>query len=177
MPKFLLPIACFFVLVVFLAIGLTLDPKLVPSPLINKAGPAFNLPTLRDANQQFSNQQMQGKVSLFNVWASWCVACREEHPFLMELTENNVVPVYGLNYKDEKQDAIAWLARFGNPYQLIAFDLEGRVGLDWGVYGVPETFIVDRKGLIRYKHVGPLDHEVWNNIIFPIIKQLRSEQG
>lgn len=171
--RYLLPLAVFLVLVVFLGIGLTLDPREVPSPFIGKPAPAFTLPQVADPAKTLSPEDLKGQVYLFNVWASWCVSCREEHPVLLELARRRVVTVYGLNYKDERADAEAWLERFGNPYAASAFDADGRVGIDWGVYGVPETFVVDRQGIIRYKQTGPLTQEIVENKLLPLIRQLQ----
>ncbi|MDH5570836.1 MAG: DsbE family thiol:disulfide interchange protein [Gammaproteobacteria bacterium] len=176
MSRFLIPLAIFIILAIFLGIGLTRDPKLVPSPLIDKPSPAFDLPRLYDPEVQFKHTDFQGKVSLFNVWASWCAACRSEHPFLMNLAQEKTVEIYGLNYKDERADAKRWLVQYGgNPYSAIAYDHDGRAGMDWGVYGVPETFIIDKKGIIRYKHVGPLHPEVWQKELLPLIEKLKAE--
>jgi cytochrome c biogenesis protein CcmG/thiol:disulfide interchange protein DsbE len=169
---FLLPLAAFFALAVILAVGLRLDPHEVPSPLIDKPAPKFALPRLDDAAQTIRLEDMRGKVWLLNVWASWCVACREEHPLLVEYSKKHSVPIYGLNYKDQRADANAWLARFGNPYDASLFDNEGRVGIDFGVYGVPETFVIDKAGVVRMKHIGPLTPEVIAKEIEPMVKKL-----
>lgn len=171
--KFLIPLLLFVVLVVFLAIGLNRDPHEVPSPLINKAAPAFEVPQLGDSNKTFSPASMKGQVWILNVWASWCVACREEHPVLVELAKSQVVPVIGLDYKDKREDALAMLAKQENPYLLSAFDANGRVGIDYGVYGVPETYVVDKAGIIRFKHIGPLSLEILNQKIFPLVSELK----
>lgn len=174
--RFLIPLFIFIALVGLFAVGLQLNPREVPSPLIDKPAPAFSLPRLDAPENTLTRSELtQHPVSLFNVWASWCVACRQEHPFLMELARNNAVPIYGLNYKDERKDAMAWLQRHGNPYRASGFDHEGRVGIDWGVYGVPETFVVDASGLIRYKHIGPLTPQVWREKIEPVIRQLQGQ--
>ncbi|QWE20259.1 DsbE family thiol:disulfide interchange protein [Polynucleobacter sp. AP-Kolm-20A-A1] len=171
--KFLIPLLLFVVLVVFLAIGLNRDPHEVPSPLINKAAPAFEVPQLAEANKTFSPASMKGQVWILNVWASWCVACREEHPVLVELAKAQVAPVIGLDYKDKREDALAMLAKQGNPYLLSAFDANGRVGIDYGVYGVPETYVIDKAGIIRFKHIGPLTLEILNQKIFPLVSELK----
>jgi len=145
--RYLLPLGAFIVLVIFLGIGLKLDPKEVPSPLIGKPAPQFSLPQLHAPEQNFSPEQMKGKVWLLNVWASWCVSCREEHIHLSEFARTGIVEVVGLNYKDEPEDAKKWLSLLGNPYLLSISDKEGKAGLDWGVYGVPETFVIDKKRL------------------------------
>lgn len=170
--RFLIPLAAFLLLLGFLMVGLRLDPREVPSPLIGKPAPAFALARLDDANQAVKTADMRGKVWILNVWASWCVACREEHPLLVDYAKRRTVPVYGLNYKDLRADANGWLARFGNPYDLSLFDGDGRVGIDFGVYGVPETFVIDKLGVIRMKHIGPLTARVIETEIEPLVKQL-----
>lgn len=170
--KFLLPLGVFFGLVVFLAIGLKLDPKEVPSPLIDKSAPEFSLTQLDTPSQVIRKDDLLGKVWMLNVWASWCVACRQEHPLLVKFSQRKLLPIYGLNYKDERTDGLKWLARFGNPYDASLYDRDGRVGIDWGVYGVPETFIVDRQGIVRFKHIGPLTPEVVRLKIEPLVRQL-----
>jgi len=170
--RFLIPLAIFVLLVVVLGIGLTLDPREVPSPLINKPAPAFNLAQLDDPAKTISQKDMLGKVWMLNVWASWCVSCREEHPTVIALARSGVVPVIGLNYKDERADGLAWLARLGNPYQISAYDHDGRVGIDYGVYGVPETYIIDKAGVIRYKRIGAVTPEVVRDKILPLVKEL-----
>jgi cytochrome c biogenesis protein CcmG/thiol:disulfide interchange protein DsbE len=174
MTRFLVPLAIFIVLVAFLGIGLGLNPREVPSPLINKPAPAFQLPQLHHPDQTFSQQDMKGRVWLLNVWASWCVSCREEHPLLVEFARTNVVPVYGLNYKDKPDDALAWLKQFGDPYALSIVDRDGRVGIDYGVYGVPETFVIDKQGAIRYKQIGPVTPAALKDKILPLVKELQS---
>lgn len=149
-----MPLIVFIGLVVFLAIGLTLNPRTVPSPLIDKPAPEFELPLL-SADGKFSNKDFIGHVTLVNVWASWCFACRQEHEAVKYLSRNGV-RIIGLNYKDEPDDAKAWLAKLGNPYEVIAADYDGRVGIDWGVYGAPETFLIDKNGIIRHKVIGPI---------------------
>jgi len=171
--KFLIPLILFIGLVVFLAIGLNRDPHEVPSPLINKAAPAFEIPQLADGSKMFSPANMKGQVWVLNVWASWCVACREEHPVLVELAKSQIAPVIGLDYKDKREDALAMLAKQGNPYLLSAFDGNGRVGIDYGVYGVPETYIIDKTGVIRFKHIGPLTMNLLNQKIYPMLTELK----
>jgi len=169
---FLIPLGAFLALAIVLAVGLKRDPREVPSPLIDKPAPKFALARLDDAGKTVRLDDLKGKVFILNVWASWCVACREEHPVLLDFAKKRVVPVYGLNYKDTRPEASAWLARFGNPYDASFFDEDGRVGLDFGVYGVPETFIVDGNGVIRMKHIGPITPEVLANKIEPLLKKL-----
>lgn len=172
MNRFLLPLGIFIVLVAFLAIGLNLNPREVPSPLIGKPAPAFELPQLHKADLKFAPKDMQGKVWLLNVWASWCVSCRQEHPILVELAKTGAVPIYGLNYKDQREDALRWLKQFGDPYVMSIADVEGRVGIDYGVYGVPETYVIDRAGVIRYKQIGPVTQDVLEGRILPLVKEL-----
>ena len=172
--KLLIPLAVFGVVFAFLLVGLGLNPREVPSPLIGKPAPQFQLKRLHDPAQAFGTADMKGKVWLLNVWASWCVACREEHPLLVELAQQKVVPIVGLNYKDKPDDAKAWLERFGDPYTLSVMDLKGRIGIDYGVYGVPETFVIDRSGVIRYKHIGPITPEVLRDTIEPLLRKLNA---
>ena len=176
--RYLVPLVLFLLLVGLFVVGLGLDPREVPSPLIDKPAPAFALPDLLEDGKTVSTDDLKKhKVSLFNVWASWCVACRQEHPLLVELSRQDAVPIYGLNYKDKRPDALNWLNRLGNPYTASAFDEKGRVGIDWGVYGVPETFVVDSKGVIRYKQIGPITEEAWRETILPLIEKIRAEEG
>ena len=169
---FLIPLAAFFALAAVLAVGLKRDPREVPSPLIDKPAPDFALTRLDDPARTIRLADLRGKVWVLNVWASWCVACREEHPVLVEFAKQHAVPLYGLNYKDKRPDATAWLQRFGNPYDASLFDGEGRVGIDFGVYGVPETFVIDGNGVIRMKHIGPLTAEVIATRILPLVRKL-----
>jgi cytochrome c biogenesis protein CcmG/thiol:disulfide interchange protein DsbE len=173
---FMLPLVVFAGLTVWFAIGLTRDPSILPSALIDKPVPEFALPALLDDVPGFATGDFGGEVVLVNVFASWCVACRIEHPILMRLAEEKTVPIFGLNWKDEKDDATAWLAELGNPYARIGHDLSGRVGIDWGVYGVPETYIIDAQGRIRYKHVGPMYPATVTEVIRPLINKLREER-
>jgi len=172
MSRYVIPLAIFIVLVVFLALGLGRDPHEVPSPLINKPAPAFQLAQLQDPTKSFSAQEMRGKVWLLNVWASWCVSCREEHPFLIEYSRSGAVPIYGLNHKDKREDALSWLGDLGDPYVLSASDPDGRVSIDYGVYGAPETYLIDRDGIIRFKQIGPMTPDVWQKTILPLVKDL-----
>ena len=165
-------ITAFVALVALLGVGLTLNPREVPSPLVGKPAPNFQLPQLHEPGKQFSQKDMLGKVWLLNVWASWCVTCREEHPVLVEFAKSGAAPLYGLNYKDERKDGIAWLKRFGDPYVLSAYDRDGRIGIDYGVYGVPETYVIDKKGVIRYKRIGALTPEILKNKVLPLVAEL-----
>ena len=173
MKRFLWPLAIFLALVGFLAVGLKLDPREVPSPLVGKAAPPFELPQLQQSGKRFSPADMRGKVWLLNVWASWCVSCRDEHPVLVELSKQGVLPILGLNYKDQDAEAQRWLAQFGNPYQISAVDADGRIGIDYGVYGVPETYLIDAEGVIRYKQIGPLTQAVLEQKILPMATALK----
>lgn len=174
MKRFLLPLGIFLGLLVFLGIGLRLNPREIPSPFIGKPAPAFKLAQLHEPGKTISPQDMAGQVWVLNVWASWCVSCRAEHPVLMDFAKANVVPVVGLNYKDGRDDGTRWLREFGNPYLLSAFDNDGRVGIDYGVYGVPETFVIDKNGVIRMKYTGPLTPEAVAQKLMPLIKELKS---
>ncbi len=167
------PLAVVVVIGIFLAIGLTLNPRELPSPLIGKPVPEFSLPPVKGRTLGLSSADLKGEVSLVNVFASWCVACRAEHPLLMELKQKGVVPIHGLNYKDRPQDAEKWLGELGDPYTRTGADINGRVGIDWGVYGVPETFVIDRQGRIAYKQIGPVTPEVLEKTILPLIRKLR----
>jgi len=171
----LLPLIGFLALVVLLAYGLTNDPKKIPSPLIGKAAPQFELPTVLRPGKKISNKDFQGKVALFNVWASWCGACRDEHPILVKYARQHKTTIYGLNYKDQRSEAIRWLKVFGNPYIASAYDVIGNTGIDWGVYGVPETFLVDKKGIIRFKQIGPITEKILYKEIHPLIQKLEKE--
>ncbi len=192
MNRFLWPLIGFIVLTLLLAVGLTLNPREVPSPLVGKPAPAFSLPRLSDPETSFSPREMLGKVWLLNVWASWCVSCRQEHPVLVELARRQATPLIGLNYKEVRGDgsievdkigpenetplvrqrAAAWLAKHGDPYLLSVLDVDGRVGIDYGVYGVPETYVIDRQGVIRLKHIGPLTPDVYSSRIAPLLTEL-----
>lgn len=173
MKKALIPLGIFIVLVVFLAIGLTRDPHEIPSPLIGKAAPQFSAPILQTPQQQFNSKDMLGQVWLLNTWASWCVACRQEHPILVEFAKTKSLPVIGLDYKDKDTDGLKWLDRLGNPYDLSVADRDGRIGIDFGVYGVPESFLIDKAGIIRYKQIGPITDEALRDKILPLVRELQ----
>jgi cytochrome c biogenesis protein CcmG, thiol:disulfide interchange protein DsbE len=175
MTRYLIPLGLFIVLVVFLAIGLGRDPHEVPSPLINKAAPTFRLPQLKEPTKTFSTEDMRGKVWILNVWASWCITCRDEHPLLLEYAKSGALPIYGLNYKDNREDALAWLGELGDPYVLSAADLEGRVAIDYGVYGAPETYLIDQNGTIRFKQIGPVTPDIWSQKILPMAQELNRQ--
>jgi cytochrome c biogenesis protein CcmG, thiol:disulfide interchange protein DsbE len=173
--RYLIPLVLFIVLVVFLAIGLTRDPSKLPSALLDKPAPTFRLPQLKEPDKTFSAEDMRGKVWIMNVWASWCVACRDEHEHLFRYAKSGAVPIYGLNYKDRREDALAWLNELGDPYVLSAVDLEGRVGMDYGVYGAPETYLIDKGGTIRHKHVGPVTPAIWSKEFLPLVQELNRQ--
>ncbi len=175
--RFLLPLVIFLGLVWFLMKGLSLDPREVPSPLIGKPAPAFSLAQLDKPDLTLKRDDLLGKVWLLNVFASWCVACREEHPLLVEFARMKLLPIYGLNYKDERAAGMKWLANFGNPYEASLYDRDGRVGIDYGVYGVPESFLIDAKGVIRYKQIGPFTPEAIETKLIPLVRQLKKEAG
>jgi cytochrome c biogenesis protein CcmG, thiol:disulfide interchange protein DsbE len=170
--RYAIPLVLFLGLFVFLAIGLSRDPHEVPSPLIDKPAPTFRLPQLHQPDKTFSDTEMRGKVWLLNVWASWCVSCREEHPYLVELARTGAVPLYGLNWKDKREDAMNWLDELGNPYVLSVSDLDGRIAIDYGVYGAPETYLIDKNGVIRHKVIGPVTPDVLQKTILPMVKEL-----
>ncbi|MFQ6022036.1 MAG: DsbE family thiol:disulfide interchange protein [Acidiferrobacterales bacterium] len=183
MKKFLIPIGFFAALGLLFYYALSqmesgeLSPRRIPSPLINKPFPDFTLPVLRDPDRQVSSAELRGRVYLLNVWASWCVACRIEHPVLMEIAKQDIVPIIGLDYKDKRVDGLAWLAEHGDPYKMSLVDNNGRVGIDLGVYGVPETFLVDKQGILRYKHIGPITPDILRNTVLPKIKELTETVG
>ncbi len=175
MMRFILPLVIFLVLSVFLYVGLSLDPREVPSPLIDKPAPTFTLPLLQDASKQVSAVDMRGQVWLLNVWASWCTACKDEHPVLMDLAGQNIVPILGLNYKDKREDGLAVLSKAGNPYQLTLFDVDGKIGFDYGVYGVPETYVIDKQGIIRDKLIGAATPKNLRERILPLVEELKKK--
>ena len=175
MLKFIIPLLLFIVIAVFLALGLNLKPSEIPSPFINKPAPEFSAPKLDTPEQRLTPADLKGKVWLFNVWASWCVSCRAEHPILNQLAQQNAIVIIGLNYKDQPGDANNWLKTFGNPYNVSIMDQDGRIGIEYGVYGVPESFIIDKKGLIRYKHTGPVRAEDVQKVFLPLIAKLQAE--
>ena len=168
----LFPLSILLVLLFFLSFGLGRDPTVVPSPLLGQKMPAFSQTQLGQAERQIHSADWLGTPALVNVWASWCAACRDEHPLLMAWAAKKPYPLYGINYKDKAAEALAWLDRFGNPYHSSIHDESGQVGLDWGVYGVPETFVIDAQGIIRYKHIGPLNRQVLEESIQTILEQL-----
>lgn len=174
----LIPLVLFIGLVAFLLVGLNRDPHELPSPLINKTAPDFQLQRLSEPAKTLAAKEMRGKVWLLNFWGTWCIACREEHPILVKYAKTNAVPIYGVDYKyandssDERSAAIQFLAEAGNPYTETIYDPEGRTSIDYGVYGAPESFLIDKNGVIRFKQIGPITDEVWNNKILPLARQL-----
>jgi cytochrome c biogenesis protein CcmG, thiol:disulfide interchange protein DsbE len=172
---FLTPLFLFLSLGWLFNSGLSLDPHRLNSPLINQPVPEFRVENLYNPKEILNETLFKGHVSILNVFASWCEACTVEHPVLMDIAQNNPVKIYGLNYKDQHNKAINFLTHYGNPYVKIGFDNQGTVGIDWGVYGTPESFIVDKKGFIRYKQIGPIDNETWHNVIQPLVRKLASE--
>ena len=171
----LLPVGLFGVLVIFLAIGLTRDPSVIPTEMIDREMPAFELSELRDETTTISQADLVGEVTLVNVFGSWCVACLQEHPTLMELSRDDTVRIVGINWRDDREDALAWLAKHGDPYEAIVFDAESELVIEIGVTGAPETFVLDPSGRIRYKQIGPITPEVWTNTIRPVIDAIESE--
>ena len=176
MIRYLLPLTIFLGITVLFIYGLQNDPRYIPSPLINQSAPEFNLPTLHEPELNIKTDTLKGRVSLLNVWASWCAACRIEHPILNNAVRNYDIKLYGLNYKDSRSEALIWLKDLGNPYIESAYDKDGVVGIDYGVYGVPETFIIDKQGIIRYKHIGPINKEQFDGIIMPMIRELEEDK-
>lgn len=170
--RYLLPLAIFLAIAFFLWRGLSLNPREVPSPLIGKTVPRFSVPLLHDSGKTLSDADLRGKVYLLNVWGSWCVSCREEHPALVELAKKGTLPIYGLNWKDKHEDAVAWLKRYGDPYIASGVDLNGKVAIDFGVYGAPETYLIDKNGVIRYKQTGPLTTKIIEEKITPLAMKL-----
>ena len=172
--RYLVPLGIFLMLVGFFAVGLMRDPREIPSPFVGKPAPEFKLQQLHESDRVFTPEDMKGKVWLLNVWASWCVSCRVEHPLLVEMSKKKLVPIVGLNYKDKREDGVQWLAKFGNPYSLSAYDFDGKVGIDYGVYGVPETFVIDKQGVIRHKQIGPITPESLEKTLLPLIRKLEA---
>ena len=170
--KFVVPLLVFVLLAGFFAVGLVRDPREVPSPFIDKPAPAFRLEQLHQEKLAFAPEDMLGKVWMLNVWASWCVSCRIEHPLLVDMSRQKLVPIVGLNYKDKRDEGVRWLAKFGDPYVLSAYDVEGKVGIDYGVYGVPETFVIDKAGVIRHKQIGPITPDALEKTILPLLRKL-----
>lgn len=170
----IIPALIVLALLLVLAVGLQQNPREVPSPLVGKPAPAFRLPVLGESALKLGTEQLPGQPVLVNVWASWCVACLEEHPLLLEVSRSGQARIIGLNYKDDEQDALGWLQKHGNPYYWSVQDRDGQVGINWGVYGVPETFVLDAQGVIRHKHIGPIKPEDWRTTLQPLLESLHS---
>ena len=177
MIRYFLPLAILVAIGALFWYGLSLNPSLVPSPLIGKPAPAFELPRLDDSAARVTHDALRGRVTMVHVWATWCVSCRGEHPVIMDLAARGVLPIVGLNYRDDGDAARRWLAVLGDPYEFTLFDPAGGTAIDWGVYGTPETFIVDRDGIIRFKHVGPLTPELIDSHIVPLVERLRRDEA
>jgi cytochrome c biogenesis protein CcmG/thiol:disulfide interchange protein DsbE len=172
---YLMPLGLFVVLMGFFFYGLGLNPKLIPSPLIGQPTPEFALPKLSNSDELFKHADLKGEVSLLNIWATWCTSCRQEHPVLMKIAQSKQVPIYGLYYKDAPELGKKWLTEHGNPYIENAVDEDGKVGIEWGAYGTPETFIIDQQGIIRHKHIGPISWRKWETELLPLINALRNK--
>lgn len=175
MLRFLIPLVLFAAMIPVFIVGLQSDKSEIPSPLVNRAAPEYSLPSLQEPGREVGSASYAGQLALVNVWATWCVGCRAEHEFLMELSRQNVVPIFGLNWRDQRDMALRWLAELGDPYSDTAYDEDGRVGIDWGVYGAPETFLIDADGTVLHKHISPLTEEVWENDFLPRIRAARGD--
>jgi cytochrome c biogenesis protein CcmG/thiol:disulfide interchange protein DsbE len=174
MSKFLMPLVAFLVLVAIFVVGLTMDPSRIPSPLLEKPAPEFSLPSLQDPSIEVGSANYANQLALVNIWATWCPGCRQEHGFLIELANEGAIPIFGLNWRDNRPDALQWLQSLGDPYMASGFDVDGRVGIDWGAYGAPETFLVDRNGIVIYKHIAPLTRAIWESDFLPLIRERQS---
>ncbi len=172
MNRYFLPLIAALILIPIMILGLRSDPSALPSQYIGKPAPEFNLPTLRDAEKNISTADLRGQISLVNIWATWCAGCRAEHPFLMQLSRENTVPIYAINWRDNREDALRWLGQLGDPYVASGFDEDGRVGIDWGAYGAPETFLLNAQGYVVYRYTGPLSRAMWNQEFVPRIAEL-----
>jgi len=170
MSKFLIPLFAFLLLVAVFVVGLTMDPSRIPSPLLENPAPVFSLPSLQDPAVEVGSANYANSMALVNIWATWCAGCRQEHGFLLELAREGDIPIFGLNWRDNRPDALQWLQTLGDPYIASAFDVDGRVGIDWGAYGAPETFLVDRNGVVIHKHIAPLNREIWERDFVPLIR-------
>ena len=169
MSKFLLPLVAFVILVAVFVVGLTMDPSRIPSPLLEHPAPEFSLPSLQDPDVMVGSADYAQQMVLVNIWATWCPGCRQEHGFLLELAQEGAIPIFGLNWRDNRDEALQWLRVLGNPYFASAFDVDGRVGIDWGAYGAPETFLVNREGIVIHKHIAPLTRAIWERDFVPLI--------
>jgi cytochrome c biogenesis protein CcmG/thiol:disulfide interchange protein DsbE len=169
MSRYILPVVAVLVFIPFLLIGLTKDPSLLPSPYIGKQAPSFDLPALTNPEQRVGSESYAGQMALVNIWATWCVGCRQEHDFLNNLSEQDIIPIYGINWRDNHADALQWVQQLGNPYVASGYDGDGRIGIEWGAYGAPETFLINADGVVLYKHLGPLNAAIWQNLFEPLI--------
>ena len=169
MNRYVLPVAAVLVLIPVLIVGLTRDPSRLPSPYLDKPAPQFDLPSLTNPAERVGSASYAGRLALVNIWATWCVGCREEHPFLMDLAARDIVPIYGINWRDNRDAALRWVQQYGDPYVASGFDHDGRVGIDWGAYGAPETFLIDPNGIVVHKHIGPLSEAAWQRDFMPLI--------
>lgn len=174
--KFLLPLIAFVILVGIFVVGLTKDPSRIPSPLVDNPAPEFSLPSLQDPNEMVGSATYANEMALVNIWATWCPGCRQEHGFLLELAQEDIVPIFGLNWRDNRPDALQWLQVLGDPYVASAFDVDGSVGIDWGAYGAPETFLIDENGIVIHKHIAPLTREIWERDFMPLIREQELRQ-
>ena len=174
--KFVLPLIAFIILVGMFSLGLRLDPSRIPSPLLDKPAPEFTLPSLHDAGVEVGSATYANQLALVNIWATWCPGCRQEHGFLVELANEDIIPIFGLNWRDNRPDALQWLQALGDPYVASGFDADGRVGIDWGAYGAPETFLVDKNGIVIHKHIAPLNREIWERDFLPLIRGQENSQ-
>lgn len=169
MTRYILPVVGVLVLIPFLMIGLTKDPSRLPSPFIGKPAPSFDLPSLTNPEQRVGSASYAGDMALVNIWATWCVGCRQEHEFLNQLSEQDIIPIYGINWRDNRREALQWLQQLGDPYVASGYDGDGRIGIEWGAYGAPETFLINADGIVLYKHLGPLNAAIWQNLFEPLI--------
>jgi len=169
MARYIALVVVFAIMIGILVIGLGKDPRKIPSPLIDKPAPTYELPRVKDPMSTVGSADYDGKLVLVNIWATWCVGCRQEHDYLLELADRNVIPIYGVNWRDQRDSALSWLEQLGDPYVASAYDEDGRVGIDWGVYGAPETFLVSPTGNVVYKYIGPLHEAVWQQEFLPRI--------
>ena len=168
--RFAIPIVVFLLLVVVFSFGLFNDPRELPSPFLGEPAPAFEVASLTEPERIVGSADYAGKMALVNVWATWCGGCRQEHGFLMQLARSGAIPIYGINWRDSRPEALGWLQQLGDPYEFSAFDADGRVGIDWGVYGAPETFLISADGIVLHKHLGPLNAAIWQEDFVPLIE-------
>ncbi len=176
MVKFLMPLVAFLALVAIFIVGLTMDPSRIPSPLLENPAPEFSLPSLQDPSVEVGSANYANQMALVNIWATWCPGCRQEHGFLVELANEGTIPIFGLNWRDNRPDALQWLQGLGNPYIASGFDADGRVGIDWGAYGAPETFLLDQNGIVIHKHIAPLTRAIWERDFLPLIRARESSE-